>query len=131
MNRSVGSFRSVQPSTLFGNNSSKGNSKNGRESADIDDVEKIFGESIADTHPAIILQKILFGEVFTRQLSRNFQLSGPTAVSAAKKRLKTLAHQLYMPLDMLLHEVESFYAGLLREACDSCLRTDELTNLDD
>ena len=70
-----------------------------------EETERIFGESIVDVDAVIILQKILFGQIFVRIPNANFKLP-PSAVPIARKRLKMLAHQLYMPLEMLQHEVK-------------------------
>ena len=104
----------------------------------------------------IILQKILFGQVFVRVPSSNFKLPA-AAVQTARKRLKILAHQLYMPLEMLQQEViivvhtisqlqkiivmkfpqvESFYGGLIQEEFKNNnsnfrVQHSELINLDD
>eukprot|EP01035_Chromulina_nebulosa_P022012 gene22012-28496_t len=100
-----------------------------------EETERIFGESIVDVDAVIILQKILFGKIFVRIPSANFKLP-PSAVPTARKRLKMLAHQLYMPLEMLQQEVENFYGGLIQEEFKSNnsnfrVQHSELINLDD
>jgi len=83
-------------------------------SLDLDSLDMLFGESILATPPLILLQKVLFGAISVASPSQTFKLAA-ASLPLARSRLTTLAHQLYMPLDMLLDEAESFYGGLLRD----------------
>eukprot|EP00597_Dinobryon_sp_UTEXLB2267_P009186 CAMPEP_0170084652 /NCGR_PEP_ID=MMETSP0019_2-20121128/19783_1 /TAXON_ID=98059 /ORGANISM="Dinobryon sp., Strain UTEXLB2267" /LENGTH=808 /DNA_ID=CAMNT_0010300823 /DNA_START=372 /DNA_END=2798 /DNA_ORIENTATION=- len=99
-------------------------------SLDKDSLDSLFGESILTLSPVLLLQKALFGAVTAPSPAQTFRLA-PASLPLARARLSTLAHQLYMPLDMLLDEAQVQYGGLLREEFFSSRDSDLCMELDD